>query len=103
MDPTTVVAIVTLAGSLLLSAFTQRSAKADKVIPEYASLTADLRATLTLQGQQIKELQENDMRRTRAWRNHEPWDRAAVRELRDDFPPPPPLDVWDAYGNSSPT
>lgn len=101
VDPTALVAIITLAGSLLISALTQRSAKTDKVIPEYVSLTADLRAQVTFQGQQIRELQENDARRSRAWRNHEPWDRLAVRALPDDFPPPPPLDIWDSYGNSA--
>lgn len=100
MDTTAVVAIITLAGSLLISAFTQRSAKTDKVVPEYAALTKDLREQVDFQGRQIRELQENDARRSRAWRAHEPWDRAAVRVLPDDFPAPPPLDVWDSYGNS---
>lgn len=96
MDTTALVAIITLAGSLLISAFTQRSAKTDKVIPEYASLTKDLREQVTFQGQQIKELQLNDAKRTRALRAHEPWDRLAVRQLPDDFPAPPPLDIWEA-------
>lgn len=101
MDTTAAVAIITLAGSLLLAAFTRRSAKDDKVVPEYSALTKDLRDQVTFQGLQIKELQENDVRRTRAWRAHEPWDRLATRALPDDFPAPPPLDVWDSYGNSA--
>lgn len=95
MDTTAVVAIITLAGSLLISAFTQRSAKAEKVVPEYQSLTKDLRDQLLYQGQQIKELQEHDAKRAKAWRAHEPWDRLAVRSLPDDFPAPPPLELWD--------
>jgi hypothetical protein len=103
VDTTAVVAIITLAGSLLISAFTQRSAKTDKVVPEYQLLTSDLRQQVDFQGRQIRELQENDARRSRAWRAHEPWDRAAVRALPEDFPPPPPLDVWDSYGDPSST
>lgn len=95
MDPTAVVAIITLAGSLLISAFTRRSARADTVVPEYVSLTADLRSQVTIQGQQIKELQANEARRMRIQRVHETWDRTAVRSLPEDFPTPPPLDIWD--------
>lgn len=95
MDPTAVVAIITLAGSLLLSAFTRRSARTDNVVPEYVSLTADLRSQMNLQGQQIKELQANEARRMRVQRVHETWDRTALRALPDDFPSPPPLDIWD--------
>lgn len=101
VDPTALVAVITLAGSLLISAFTQRSAKTDKVVPEYTALTKDMREQITLLVAQVRELQENDARRSRAWRNHEPWDRVAVRALPDDFPPPPPLDIWDSYGNSA--
>ena len=103
MDTTSVVAIITLSGSLLVSAFTGRSAKKDQVVPEYVSLTKDLREQVDFQGRQIKELQEIDAKRTRAWRAHEPWDRMAVRKLPDDFPSPPPLDLWETYGNPSPT
>lgn len=95
MDPTALVAIITLAGSLLISAFTQRSAKTDKVVPEYTALTKDLREQINLLILQVRELQENDARRSRLWRNHEPWDRRAMRALPDDFPAPPPLDIWD--------
>ena len=101
MDTTAVVAIITLAGSLLVSAFTRRSAGADKVVSDYVSLVSDLRTQVNFQGQQIKELQASETRRTRTWRAHEPWDRLAVRALPDDFPAPPPLDVWDSYGNSA--
>lgn len=101
MDTTAVVAIITLAGSLLIASFTSRAAKKDQVVPEYVSLTASLRETVELQGRQIKELQENEARRSRAFRAHEPWDRLAVRKLPDDFPAPPPLDIWDTYGNPS--
>lgn len=103
LDTTAVVAIITLAGSLLISAFTQRSAKTDKVIPEYVSLTADLRAEVTRQGNQIRELQDMESYRARVWRAHEPWDRMAVRALPDDFPSPPPLDIWDRHGNPAST
>lgn len=101
VDPTALVAIITLAGSLLISAFTQRSAKTDKVVPEYTALTKDMREQINLLVAQVRELQENDSRRSRAWRAHEPWDRRAVRILPDDFPPPPPLDIWDSYGDSA--
>lgn len=95
MDPTAVVAIITLAGSLLIAAFTRRSARSDQVVPEYVSLTADLRAQMNSQGQQIKELQANEARRMRIQRTHETWDRTALRVLPEDFPAPPPLDIWD--------
>jgi hypothetical protein len=95
VDPTAVVAIITLAGSLLVSAFTRRSAQTDKVVSDYVSLVSDLRSQVNFQGQQIKELQASEVRRNKAHRVHEPWDRAAVRVLPDDFPPPPPLDVWE--------
>lgn len=101
VDTSTIVAIITLAGSLIISAFTQRSAKTQRVVPEYVSLTADLRAQIDFQGRQIRELQDNEVRRSKLWRAHEPWDRQAARSLPDDFPPPPPLDVWDTYGNSA--
>lgn len=95
MDATAVVAIITLAGSLLISAFTQRSAKTTTVVPEYQSLTKDLREQVTLQGLQIKELQEIEAKRRKRARTHEPWDQKAVNLLPPDFPPPPPLEVWD--------
>lgn len=101
MDTTALVAIITLAGSLIISAFTQRSAKSQQVVPEYSALTKDLRDQVTFQGHQIRELQETDARRRRAWRDHEPWDRSAIRALPEDFPAPPPLDIWDTYGNSA--
>lgn len=95
MDTTAVVAIITLAGSLLLSAFTRRSAKDDKVVPEYSTLTKDLRDQVTFQGQQIRELQAIEAKRQKVSRAHEPWDKQALLLLPPDFPPPPPLDVWD--------
>lgn len=106
LDTTAVVAIITLAGSLLISAFTQRSAKTDKVVPEYASLTKDLRAQVELQGGQIKELQDNeekrrrvDARRAHLQHVHEVWDRQAHHQWSlastAPVPDPPPLDIWD--------
>lgn len=113
MDATAVVAIITLAGSLLIASFTSRSAKTDKVVPEYVSLTKDLREQVNFQGrqmsvqaQQIEELQQNEARRKRADAKrahlqhiHEIWDRQAHHQwsvlASTPVPEPPPLDVWD--------
>lgn len=99
MDATAVVAIITLAGSLLIAAFTARGAKSNQVTNEYVNLTADLRAQVELQGRQIKELQTNEAKRNQLLRAHEFWDRQVVYRLReltaDPVPDPPPLDVWD--------
>lgn len=82
-----------------MATFTTRGAKSNQVTSEYVSLTADLRATVELQGRQIKELQTNEAKRNQLLRDHEFWDRQVVYRLReltpDPVPDPPPLHVWD--------
>lgn len=95
-DRSTVIAaaIVTI-GSLIVAWFTKRSAKDDRAITGYVSLTTSLQAQVNMLWQQVGELQNNEAKRQRLNRAHEPWDDAALKHVPPDFPPPPPLDIWD--------
>lgn len=92
---TVIAALIVTAGSLLVALFTRRSAKESTVTSGYTALTASLQAQVNMLWQQVAELQNNEAKRQRLNRAHEPWDDEARKFTPPEFPPPPPLDIWD--------
>lgn len=99
-EPVTIItaAIVTI-GSLVVAAFTRRSAKDNAVVTGYANLTTGLQSEVGRLTTRVDSLEQLDDERRRLARQHEVWDWQMVKRVRqltnDPIPDPPPLDVWE--------
>lgn len=89
--------VVTMLGGLGVGAFTRRSAKEQNAGQLYSGLTTVQTNELVRQADRITALEEDREASKRLARDHERWDRALTRRLREvlpdeEFPDPPPLD-----------